>query len=357
MKKIYLLLIGIILLTGCFETDFNFKTVVKPSGAVVRETRIDGRGAHLFKAPQDGHWQVKTNVTKGGQSILADTYYHVYAVGRFDKGEQIGSDYQYDAEKQFQDISDEERRNFIQLGIVEPFEQNIYSKNFIQVVRHRGLFTSEYEYQEVFQNKNVIELLLNDIKKEVIREQSVSLPVRPSILNDITIFAEKNEETKESAEESGKEKNEDKAEAEKTKTEKVEEEVAEAPTGDMPVEAQKSPVTLEGQLLSSSAVESIARERMESEVLSKFRFYSEVTLPGKIISTNGDSIVGNTVVWKFSMSDFKPEHSRFVLKAASSMIEWTTIILLVVLLLVILFGISYFRVNPSKSGTSKRRRS
>src|SRR3989338_3446530 len=153
MRKALFLSATLLLLTGCFETDFKFKTTVKPNGSVIRETKIDGRGANRFAAPSGKGWEVKTFVTRGGQSILEDTYYHVQAIGRFRNASEIGSDYQFNSEKQFQYISDEERKNFIQLGIVEPFSENIYSKNFVQVTKHRGIFKSVFDYQEVFQNR------------------------------------------------------------------------------------------------------------------------------------------------------------------------------------------------------------
>ncbi|MBI4388430.1 MAG: hypothetical protein HY582_05250, partial [Candidatus Omnitrophica bacterium] len=151
MKKFFLSAACLLLLTGCFETDFSFKTTVKPNGSIVRETKIDGRGADRFVAPAGAGWEVKTYDTKGGQSLLEDTYHHVHAFGRFKNASEIGSDYQFNVTDQFSEISDEERKNFIQLGLVEPFEENIYSKNFVQVTKHPGLFKSTYEYQEIFQ--------------------------------------------------------------------------------------------------------------------------------------------------------------------------------------------------------------
>jgi len=336
MKRFLLFSLFAILATSCFETDFNFKTVVKPSGDIIRETRIDGRGGNLFRPPYGDHWKVETHETKGGQSILADTYYHVYAKGHFSGSHEMGSDYQYDTENQFLDISDEERRNFINLGIVEPFESNIYSKNFIQVVKHRGFLTSRFEYQEVFQNRAVIQLLLNDIKKEVIREQAVAIPARPIVFELPSELTD--EEEKPASDSEGD-------------TDSQESVLPDAPTK---ISIPK-PTTVEGQLLSSRVVEAIARERMETDILTKFRFHSEVTLPGKIKSSNADSIVDNTAVWKFTMNDFKDGHSRYVLKVTSEMIEWSTIILLGVVLLVILFGFSFVKMSQPKKRSTKRR--
>src|SRR3989338_7021881 len=100
MRKALFLSATLLLLTGCFETDFKFKTTVKPNGSVIRETKIDGRGANRFAAPWGKGWEVKTFVTRGGQSILEDTYYHVQAIGRFRNASEIGSDYQFNSEKQ-----------------------------------------------------------------------------------------------------------------------------------------------------------------------------------------------------------------------------------------------------------------
>ena len=327
MKKFLLVGSCLFLLTGCFETDFGFKTTIKPNGSIVRETKIDGRGANRFVAPSGPGWEVKTYETKGGQSILEDTYYHIHAFGRFKSASEIRSDYQFDTSKQFSDISDEERKNFIDLGIVEPFEENIYSKNFVEVVKHHGIFKSTYEYQEIFQNKGIIQLLLNDIKKEIIREQAVTLPSQGSVKGSLADAASK-----------------------------ASTEPATATAGLKPAEdVTKTPkVTIEGQLLSSHAVETIARERLAKDTLSKFKFRSEVSLPGEIVSSNAGSLVGSTAVWEFSLADFELNYSRYILTARSQMVEWKTVSLLVILIGVILFGMSFARKKTPKKRSPKK---
>lgn len=300
MKKMIVSVACLFLLTGCFETDFNFKTTVQPDGSVLRETKIDGRGADRFLPPSGKGWEVKSYETKGGQSILEDIYHHVEAVGKFKSASEISSDYQFASTKQFEDISDEERKNFISLGIVEPFEENVYSRNNVQVVKYPGLFKSTIEYHEIFQNKGIVELLLMDVRKEVVREQAVPIP-------------------------SGENK------------------------GITDVES----IQVGGELLPDRTVDSIALERLKADILSKFRFRSEVTMPGKIVSSNAGTLIGNTAIWNFSIGDFSPRYSRYVLEVKSEMIEWKTIVLLVVLLVVILFGVSFFRKKTAK--TSKKR--
>lgn len=304
MKRIFLLASGLILFAGCFETDFNFKTVVKRDGSILREAKIDGRGANRFVVPEGPGWQAKSFETKGGQSILEDTYHHIYAVGRFRNASEMGSDYQLDTEGQLKDISDEERRNFIELGITEPFGSSVFSRNFVNVVKHRGIFASTFEYQEIFQNKGIVQLLLRDVKKEVVREKSVPLPKDEAV----------------------------------------------------PPAEEKEPeaVKLDGGLLGPDTVEKIAEDRMVNDILKKFNFRSEVSLPGKIIFSNADSMVSGAAVWEFSAADFKDAHSRFTLEARSRMVEWRTIVLLIILLLVGLFGLSFVKTKPARKKRGSR---
>lgn len=347
MKRIFLYGACLILLSGCFETDFNFKTTVKPNGSVIRETKMVGRGANRFVVPSGKGWQVKTYQTKSGQSLLQDTVYNVYAVGRFDSAQDITNDYQFDVEKQFGEINDEERRNFIELGITEPFSENIYSKNFIQIVKHRGLFKSIFEYQEIFQNKGAIELLLNDIKKEVVREKAVPVPSDlADFQTDVKMVSV--EEGQDRVKEELKTKEEPKAKEDAA--EKEESKPKEALVQVVPA------VTVEGNLLAPHVLERVARERMVKDVLKKFNYRSEVSLPGKLISSNAESKLNNTAVWEFSLSDFEFNHSRYILRARSEMVEWKTVMLIVVILLAGLLGLSFVKVRPAQKrshGTRK----
>ncbi len=315
-KKIILLGALTLLLNGCFETDFNFKTTVRPDGSLTRETKIDGRGAHNFAPPAGKGWEVKTYQTKGGESILEDTFYHIHATGHFRHATDMGNDYRYDSAKQFKDISDEERKNFIKLGIVEPFEETVYSKNFIQIIKHRGFFKSTVDYKETFQNKAIVELLLNDIKKEVIREQAV-----PLLSNGKT------------------------GDASLPKKDKA----------GTPSQAENvPPVTIEGKLLSSQAVESIAQDKMKKDILTKFHFHSEVSMPGKIVTSNAGSIAGKTAIWEFSMADFKPNFSSYTLEVRSEIFEWKAIVLIVILILVGFLAVGYIRNRQPKSRTVRK---
>lgn len=341
MKKILILGACLILLTGCFETDFKLKTTVKPDGSIVRETSIDGRGANRFTAPSGKGWEVKSFDTRSGQSILENTYHHVHAIGHFKNASELNSDYQFNSEKQFEHISDEERKNFIQLGIVEPFEENVYSKNFIQVVKQPGIFRSTFEYQEIFQNKGIIELLLNDIKKEVVREQSVALPSDKKVGDQAVRPSD------------AKPAEEPPAEVDPDSKKEAKPEVPKKASGSEKIPA----LTIEGQLLASKTVDSVAQEKLKTEVLSKFRFSSEVTLPGEIVSSNAGSIAGNTAVWQFSAADFDSHYMRYILRARSQMIEWKNIVLLFVLLLVIGFGLTFVQTKkqaPVRAGSKKR---
>src|SRR4051812_1203505 len=97
MKNIFpFFLLSAFLLSGCFETEFNFNTEVFNDGSIKRETHIDGRGAHLFKAPQDGGWKSETTQTEGSEALLPATYYHTKAAGRFARGKSVPADYRLD---------------------------------------------------------------------------------------------------------------------------------------------------------------------------------------------------------------------------------------------------------------------
>ncbi len=319
MKKFFILIPLLLLLTGCFDATFNFKTNVASDGSITRETKIEGRGADRFLPPAGKGWEVKTYQTRGGQSVLDDKYHHIYAIGRFKNSSQMGSDYQYDSESAFTEVSDEERQNFIQLGVVEPFNETIYSKNNVQVVKKSGLFKSQFEYAETFKNQHIIELLLNDLKKEVVRQQEVAVEEAGAA----SAPAAQNAQPGEGAEKAGA------------------------------IDPEVLPVTIEGQLLSAQKVETIARERLDREILSQFKFHSEVTLPGKIISSNADRVLGNTAIWDFTAKDFKGGIAQKTLSIQSEMIEWKTIVLLSVLALVIIFGIGSALTKKPKTGRSR----
>ena len=83
MKRVSVAIFLLLLLSGCFETNFYFKTVVHRNGKIDREIQINGRGADRFLPPSGPQWKVMTSESKGGQSILDDTHYHIHAVGHF----------------------------------------------------------------------------------------------------------------------------------------------------------------------------------------------------------------------------------------------------------------------------------
>lgn len=336
--KTLLLITCLFMLSGCFETDFHFRTVVKPDGSVRREAKIQGRGANRFLPPAGSGWQVKTYETRGGQSILEDKYYHIEASGNFKNAAKISSDYQYNIDRNFDEISDEERSNFIKLGIVEPFEDNVYSKNNISIVKHRGLLKSVFEYREVFENKGIIELLLNDLRKEVIRnEQNVTASkteLEPAPLPEA-----------EPAEPAG------------VAEEPVvsDQPLPEKPEVAVPTEPVPS-VTIEGQLLAPKKVEELAKDKLLKDIFPRFKFHSEVTLPGKIVSSNAGRVDGNTSVWEFGYSDFSGSYERYELNVKSEMIEWKTIVLFGALVFLILIGIgSITSKKPAPKAPSRRR--
>jgi hypothetical protein len=162
-----LLMASAFLVAGCFETQFDFKTIVHQDGSVYRETHIDGRGANLFKVPSGPGWEAKTWETKGAETFLPDTYYHVLAQGRFASGQEIPPDYEYDVERQIKAWGEEEKKQLELAGIQPPYEESLSSRNRIQVNLVKGWLTHTFFYEEVFQTIGEIEALLFDLKEEI----------------------------------------------------------------------------------------------------------------------------------------------------------------------------------------------
>jgi len=247
-RSIYFLYLIAILpfLSGCFETKFQFKTVIDQDGSILRQTKIEGRGANLFNVPSGPGWEVKTWETKGSETVFPDTYYHVLAQGKFRPHEVISSDYQFNVDRQLKDLDEEGKKQLELAGVKPPYEQNLFSRNKIQVNILKGWLTQTFVYEEVFQTAGEIDILLSDIQEEI------------------------------------KKKN-----GERT-TPLAEEELKE-----------------------------LARLRLEDEYLSQIQFQSEVTIPGKIVSTNASGTEKGKAVWKFSMKDFQDNYSVYTLRVIS----------------------------------------
>ncbi len=272
-----------IFITGCFETNFNFKTAVHRGGTIDREVKIDGRGADRFLPPEGPQWQVKTFETKGGQTILQDTHYHIHARGRFKNAAEVGSDFRYNVADLVGNVTDETRKEFIdELGIKEPFEEDIRAANQVELKRKRSFWSVEYEYVETFQNRWLIPILVHDLKKEIMRKEAISFVASetPSSASDQT--------------------------------------VPEAPA-------------LAPALLAPEKVEAMAQAKLKEELLPQFRFHSELTLPGKIISTNATTVRGGTLVWDFTGVDFRKNYSTFELRAISRAVNLGAVLALAVL--------------------------
>lgn len=157
--------------SGCFENEFGFHTVVKTDGSVTRTFSMDGRGANFFKAPS-GPWQSKTWESKGGTALIPSVYYHVRSEGSFGDDQKIPSDYEFDTAKIISAWSETEHKRLEEAGIKQPYDETIFSRNQIKVHRLQGLLTVTVIYEEVFQNANIIPLIMLDLKEEI-RKQSV----------------------------------------------------------------------------------------------------------------------------------------------------------------------------------------
>ncbi len=162
------------ILSGCFESQFDFKTVVHPDGSVVRQTQIEGRGAALFKVPAGEGWQSRVWDTKGTTTLLLADVHHVAALGEFKPGQAIPGDYAFDFSKQIQSWQEEDRKKVEKAGIQLPFEENLFSHNQIRVIRQNGFLTVTMIYEEVFQNAGVMNLLLIDLKEELAKQGAQS---------------------------------------------------------------------------------------------------------------------------------------------------------------------------------------
>ncbi len=162
-----LLSLSLFLFSGCFETEFDFKTTVHPDGSVIRQTQMNGRGGHLFKVPAGPGWEAKAWETKGKETILADIYYHRTATGKFLAGQVIPSDYEFNTEDLAKKWDAEDKKHLEEAGIKPPYEQNLYSRNRIRVQRVKGWLTETFLYEEIFETAGLIELLTLDLKEDI----------------------------------------------------------------------------------------------------------------------------------------------------------------------------------------------
>jgi hypothetical protein len=170
LRQAFVLIGGIFLLSGCFEAQFDFSTVIKSDGSVERETSIDGRGADLFKAPEGGKWEVKSWETKGQETFLPNTYYHTRAKGKFSPGETVSSDYRFDTEKFLGQLDEEGQKALEEAGIEQPYADHIFSRNEIRVHELNGWLVKTTIYEETFSSSGILKLLAKDYKEEIRKE-------------------------------------------------------------------------------------------------------------------------------------------------------------------------------------------
>ncbi len=157
--------------SGCFETQFDFNTVVKSDGSVQRTFNMDGRSANFFKTPSSGPWKSRTWESKSENTLIPSVSYHGHAEASFRPEEKIPSDYEFDTAKISSAWSEKDQKRLQEAGIKPPFDQTVFSRNQVRVHRLHGLLTETVIYEEVFQNANVISLLMMDLKEEI-RKQS-----------------------------------------------------------------------------------------------------------------------------------------------------------------------------------------
>lgn len=273
------------MLSGCYETHFDFKTIIRPDGSVERVMEMEGQSGHLFKSPEGPGWQSKAWESKGEGTLIANTVYHQRAEGHFFPGSQILSDYAFHGEELSLAWDEETKQRLAELGIKPPYSESFFSRNRIQVQEVKNFLTQTTFYEETFENRGIIEALLSDLKKQVRKEG----------------------ERKE-------------------------------------------------QKFSDAEIDVMAQLRLEGEILEAITFESEVTLPGKMISTNASSYDKNRARWKFSLKDFENNYSTYVLKAVSRTVLLPGMILIACATLLFLIFVFLFFAGIQRQWKEKKRK-
>ncbi|MBI4372968.1 MAG: hypothetical protein HY585_04505 [Candidatus Omnitrophica bacterium] len=287
MKSSWLTVFLALLLSGCYDTSFNFKTVVHQSGKIDREVQINGEGADRFLPPSSPQWEIKTAETKPGRLILGEAEYHIHAVGHFTGADQFASDFRYNTPGLIADLTEEKRKALTdELKIPEPFGKEIGTENRIQIQKKRSLFSIEYHYTEVFEIRHLIAILLYDLKKDIAE-------------GHFDLVNLKNESSE---------------------------------------SAPEPPAVLEPQ-----KVEALALGKLKEEILPKFQFHSELTLPGKITSSNAAQTHGSTAVWDFRAVDFENDFTSYTLHAVSKTSNFGAIFALILAILAAVLAMTYSR--------------
>ena len=268
MRHYLFALLLVLLLSGCFETNFNFETVIRRDGSMDRKVQIEGRSADRFLPPSGPEWTVKTFETKGEQPILEDVQYHIHGKGHFAHADDFTSDFQYDVSRLIANLTPETREELVHdLGLPEPLENEVGAANQVDLVRERSFWRTTYEYRERFQVRRLIPILIHDLKKEIHRKRSESSKLLTHALSGAQ---------------------------------------AGTPSG-----------TSEPIDLSAAELEELAKRRLVEEILPAFRFHSEVTLPGVIVDTNATRVRRQTAIWDFNGVDFEDDFSVYQLRVTS----------------------------------------
>lgn len=267
----WLTLLLAIFLSGCFETNFNFKTIVHSDGSISRETRIEGQGGNFFKAPAGPGWESKQWTSEQKQTLITDTIYHIEGHGRFQPGQVISPDFQFDVESVSAKWDAEQKQRLESMGIKEPYQDSYFARNEIELQEIKGWFTQTFYYREVLNTKGIIDSMLFEIKEEI------------------------------------KEQNQKRGSKQFTEDELTE----------------------------------LARLRLEDEYLVNFHIQSEVSMPGRIISSNAQRMEGNKAYWTFSVKDFSDKYSVYTLEVASQSLRLP---IFVILLGALLFAISIIAI-------------
>lgn len=172
--KIWMPVCLMLLCTGCLEAEYQFKTVVNEDGSVFRETLIEGRGFQFFLPPEGAGWQVQINQAENKGAFFLGPYYSVQAHGQFKPNQMLPPDYRFNLKKQMEGWGEEQMQAVEERGVRPPYEQFLYSRNDIRIRFEKGWLTHTYVYEEIFENKGLIELLLIDLIEELKEDRKQS---------------------------------------------------------------------------------------------------------------------------------------------------------------------------------------
>lgn len=160
-------------LSGCFETQFQYKTTVKSDGSIERATTIEGRGAKIFKSPEGEGWEARTWETPGEEALFKTPVNHIEAKGKFPARGLIPSDFSLDVHSMEKNWSEEDKQWLETLGIKAPYAEHLFSGNKITTSRLKGWLTETTVYEEKFQLVGILKIIAADLRREIQKQNEI----------------------------------------------------------------------------------------------------------------------------------------------------------------------------------------